>query len=865
MLTGNEIRQQFIDFFKEKGHIFVPSSSVVPTDDPTLLFTNAGMNQFKQYFLGIQDAPYKRAVNSQKCIRAGGKHNDLEEVGKDSYHHTFFEMLGNWSFGDYYKEDAIKWAWELLTEVWKLPKDKLYATVHDSDYEAYELWKTKTDINPEHISFHGDVDNFWEMGETGPCGPCTEIHIDTGIEYCDKVDDPNHNCVVNSDCHRYIELWNLVFMQFERQEDRSLIPLKNKFVDTGAGLERLCRVIQNKTSNYDTDLFANIIDAIADITQEPYLAGDDGVAHRVIADHIRCLCFAIADGGMPSNEGRGYVLRRILRRAARYGRLLNQNQPFLYQLSDIVAEHFGKHFSELKEKLAYIKMIIKAEEERFNLTLDNGLNKFNEIVDKLKSDTISGLDVFILYDTYGFPPDLTQILAEEKQLKIDMDGFDKEMEKQKERARSASNFKLKLEDINWIHLKEKDETVFLGYDQSSTECFINKYALNENGKISIVLDKTPFYAESGGQVADTGRLFNDSTEIRIIDVQKHNNEYIHVGEIVKGEISKDKFTAMVEDEYRLSIARNHTATHLLHAALRQVLGEHVQQKGSLVATNYLRFDFTHINAVNQKELEIIEDIVNNEVKKATNLTAELMSIDDAKSSGAMALFGEKYADEVRVVSVPGFSKELCGGTHLENTGQIGFFKILSESSSAAGIRRIEAVTGTNAEQYVKQLKKEISDIAILLNTPEKKITEKIERMIAEHKELINKIEALKQNSAGDVITELLNKAVNINNIKLVVGEVNVQNQEDLKILGDKIKDKIGSGISILAAVVDGKVAMIVNISKDLTKEYHAGKIVSKLADIVGGKGGGRPDMAMAGGKLTDKINELLSKALEILE
>ncbi|HOE91383.1 MAG TPA: alanine--tRNA ligase, partial [Candidatus Cloacimonadota bacterium] len=856
---------QFIDFFKNKGHNFVPSSSVVPTDDPTLMFTNAGMNQFKLYFLGLQDTPYKRAVNSQKCIRAGGKHNDLEEVGKDSYHHTFFEMLGNWSFGDYYKEDAIKWAWELLTEVWKLPKEKLHATVHHTDQEAYELWKTKTDINPDFITFHGDKDNFWEMGDTGPCGPCTEIHYDTGIEYCDKANDPNHKCIVNGDCHRYIELWNLVFMQFDRQADKSLVPLKHKFVDTGSGLERVCRVIQNKTSNYDTDLFSPIIDEISKITKHPYTDGEAGIAHRVIADHARCLCFAIADGGMPSNEGRGYVLRRILRRAARYGRLLNQNHPFLYQLADTIAKNFGDHFRELKDRLSYIKMVIKAEEERFNLTLDNGLHRFEEITSKLHNDTISGSDVFTLYDTYGFPPDLTQILAEEKQLKIDMDGFAIEMEKQKERARSSSNFKLALEDISWITLKDNTETEFVGYNTNQTDCFITKYSIDDEGKISLLLDKTPFYAESGGQVADKGRLFNETTEIIITNVQKYNDNYLHTGELVKGEINSLKYTAMIEDQYRLSIARNHTATHLLHAALRQVLGEHVQQKGSLVAATYLRFDFTHIQAMSAEEIEVVEDIVNNEVRNATNLTVEHMHIDQAKESGAMALFGEKYADDVRVVSVPGFSKELCGGTHLNNTGQIGYFKIISESSSASGIRRIEAVTGTNAELYVKQLKKELSSIAHLINSPEKKIYEKIEKMMAELKELQSEIESFKQKSAGDTITNLLNNAISFNNIKLIVAKVNVQNQDDLKTLGDKVKDKIGSGISVLACIIDDKVSIIVNVSKDLIKQYQAGKIVSKLSAIVGGKGGGRPDMAMAGGKLIDKLDELLVSAPKVIE
>ncbi|HOD53228.1 MAG TPA: alanine--tRNA ligase [Candidatus Cloacimonadota bacterium] len=864
MLTGNMIRQQFIDFFIDKAHTFVPSATVVPNDDPTLLFTNAGMNQFKKYFLGLQDAPYNRAVNSQKCIRAGGKHNDLEEVGKDGYHHTFFEMLGNWSFGDYYKEDAIKWAWELITEVWKLPKERLHATVYKTDQEAFDLWKNKTDIIPEHITYHGDKDNFWEMGETGPCGPCSEIHFDRGAQYCNLAHDPNHDCKVNGDCHRYIELWNLVFMQYNRQEDGSLLPLKNKFVDTGAGLERLCQILQGKTSNYDTDLFTPILKAIEEISGIPY-SEESGMAHRVIADHIRCLCFAIADGGMPSNEGRGYVLRRILRRASRYGRMINMHQPFLYRLADAIALHFGQHFSELNDRLSFIKMIIKSEEERFNMTLDNGLNKFDEIVANMENDTISGVDVFMLYDTFGFPPDLTQILAEERNLKIDMDGFHVEMDKQKDRARSASNFKLKLEDIQWINFRPDTETQFIGYHENHCESQIVKYALNSDGKIRIVLDKTPFYAESGGQMADKGRLFNEETEIKIIDVQKDNDSFIHIGELIKGEINDKPVTAMIEAEYRLNIARNHTATHLLHAALRQVLGDHVQQKGSLVAANHLRFDFTHIQGMSDEEIDKVEEIVNTEIRKSTPLNVQVMDIDSAKEAGATALFGEKYGDQVRVVSVPGFSKELCGGTHLQNTGQAGYFKILSESSSASGIRRIEAVTGHQAELYVKQLKNSLLEIAQLLNVPEKMIFEKIEKMMAEQKVLVQEIDALKRKSAGNLIADLLNNALTINGIKVIVSKVSVQNQEDLKIMGDQIKDKMGSGISILLADLEDKAAMIVNVSKDLTQKYHAGKIVSELALIVGGKGGGRPDMAMAGGKMKEKLDEVLSSVPKIIE
>ncbi|HPM03707.1 MAG TPA: alanine--tRNA ligase, partial [Candidatus Cloacimonadota bacterium] len=571
-----------------------------------------------------------------------------------------------------------------------------------------------------------------------------------------------------------------------------------------------CQILQGKTSNYDTDLFTPILKAIEEISGIPY-SEESGMAHRVIADHIRCLCFAIADGGMPSNEGRGYVLRRILRRASRYGRMINMHQPFLYRLADAIALHFGQHFSELNDRLSFIKMIIKSEEERFNMTLDNGLNKFDEIVANMENDTISGVDVFMLYDTFGFPPDLTQILAEERNLKIDMDGFHVEMDKQKDRARSASNFKLKLEDIQWINFRPDTETQFIGYHENHCESQIVKYALNSDGKIRIVLDKTPFYAESGGQMADKGRLFNEETEIKIIDVQKDNDSFIHIGELIKGEINDKPVTAMIEAEYRLNIARNHTATHLLHAALRQVLGDHVQQKGSLVAANHLRFDFTHIQGMSDEEIDKVEEIVNTEIRKSTPLNIQVMDIDSAKEAGATALFGEKYGDQVRVVSVPGFSKELCGGTHLQNTGQAGYFKILSESSSASGIRRIEAVTGHQAELYVKQLKNSLLEIAQLLNVPEKMIFEKIEKMMAEQKVLVQEIDALKRKSAGNLIADLLNNALTINGIKVIVSKVSVQNQEDLKIMGDQIKDKMGSGISILLADLEDKAAMIVNV------------------------------------------------------
>ena len=700
-MNSNEIRKQYIEFFKKKDHKVVPSAPVIPIDDPTLLFINAGMNQFKDIFLGKRKPKFNRVVNSQKCIRAGGKHNDLDEVGRDGYHHTFFEMLGNWSFGDYYKKEAIEWAWELLTDVWKLPKNKLYATVHTSDKEAYELWENQTDIDKSHIEYHDDKDNFWEMGSTGPCGPCSEIHIDRGEEFCNLKDDENHECKVNGDCHRYIELWNLVFIQFFRDEAGNLKPLENKYVDTGAGFERICQVLQNKSSNYDTDVFQPIIGEIENISRIKYHADKRGTSHRVIADHIRALTFAISDGGMPSNEGRGYVLRRILRRAVRHGHLLNMKESFLYNLVDVVVNLMGDHFSELKDKQTHVKMIIKAEEERFNETLENGLKKFKEIITKTKNE-ISGSDVFTLYDTFGFPLDLTKIMAEEKGLTVDEDGFKVEMEKQRQRARDAAKFDLKTDEIDWTELSDLKPTEFVGYTKNTSTCKILKYNLEKN-KVKIVLDKTPFYAESGGQIADSGKIFNDDCEIIISDVQKDADQFIHFGKLQKGEISNKEFTAEIDIERRMDIARNHTVTHILHKALKSVLGDHIQQKGSYLHPDHLRFDFTNFKQVGKHELDIIERAVNEKIRECLPIKTEIMNIEDAKKEGAVALFGEKYGETVRVVSIGDYSKELCGGTHLKYTGEIGLFKITSESSIAAGIRRIEGITGVKAEKYVKIL------------------------------------------------------------------------------------------------------------------------------------------------------------------
>ena len=893
MFSSIEIRQQFIEFFISKNHKQVKSAPVVPIDDPTLLFTNAGMNQFKNIFLGQTQAEFPRIVDTQKCIRAGGKHNDLEEVGKDGYHHTFFEMLGNWSFGDYYKKEAIMWAWDLLTEIWKLPKDKLYATVHKTDEEAFNLWKNETDIDLSHIEYHSDKDNFWEMGNSGPCGPCSEIHIDRGIEFCNLHDDSNHKCKVNGDCHRYIELWNLVFIQFYREEDGKLSPLPKKYVDTGAGFERIVQVLQNTDSNYHTDLFMPIIEEISKISGIQYQnkshekaqnaqiiqiqnsvsseVNYDGTSHRVIADHIRALTFALADGGMPSNEGRGYVLRRILRRAARHGRILGLKKPFLYELVDSVVNLMGDHFSELKEKKAHIKLIVKAEEERFNLTLDNGIAKFKEITKGTRnkeqgaSKIISGKDVFMLYDTYGFPLDLTKVMAEEKGLDVDEEGFHKEMEKQKKRARKAAKFDFNLQKIDWIEFHPTTKTDFVGYTSKKTICVIQKYFIDDENNVKIVLDKTPFYAESGGQVADIGRIFNNECEIKITNVQKENDVWIHLGKLVSGEINEQEFTAVIAEEYRKNIARNHTATHLLHKALKGVLGEHIQQKGSLVNAEHLRFDFTHFQQVTKRELDFVEKIVNQKIRECISLQTEFKNIDDAKNEGATALFGEKYGDEVRVVSVGDFSKELCGGTHLNFTGEIGFFKITSESSIAAGIRRIEAISGERAENYVKVMEEEFDEIGRFLNTPQFNIMEKMKKIISENKAMHLKIRGFRIKSSGNKLDELIQNARFINNIKVVAARIKVSNPNEMRQIGDQLRNKLKSGIGVLITETNGKVGILTIVTKDLIKQFHAGKIAGQIAEIVGGKGGGRPDMAMAGGKDVSKIEDAIKQVPAILK
>jgi alanyl-tRNA synthetase len=861
VLSSKDIRSQFIEYFTQREHTFVHSSTVVPQNDPTLLFANAGMNQFKSIFLGLKDAEVPRAVNSQKCIRAGGKHNDLEEVGKDGYHHTFFEMLGNWSFGDYYKREAISWAWELLTAQWGLPKNLLYSTVHESDQEAHALWQECTDIDPQHIEYHGDKDNFWEMGDTGPCGPCSEIHIDRGIEHCNKQGSAGHVCRVNGDCDRFIELWNLVFIQYNREENRDLSPLKNRFVDTGAGLERITQVLQDKSSNYETDLFMPIIEKISELSKVPY-SQESGMSHRVIADHIRCLCFALADGGFPSNEGRGYVLRRILRRASRHGRLLGFAEPFLHSLVDTVVSIMGHHFEELRGKESYIKMVIKAEEDRFNKTLDTGLMKFDEICLRLDGNLIGGKDAFMLYDTYGFPLDLTMMLAEEKGFKIDHRGFEEEMEAQRDRARKASKFGGSHAQDDWIELRPALPTLFTGYEKSEDTGYIQRYSVSDEQVYAIQLNQTPFYAESGGQVADMGRIYNDEFELAVHDVQKIDDAIIHYGILHRGLISSQSVNCEIDVSRRGDIARNHTATHILHKALRSVLGEHVQQKGSLVHPDYMRFDFTHFQALSHTQWEIVESIVNKAIRDNMPVSTAIQSIAEAKADGATALFGEKYSDEVRVITIENFSKELCGGTHAKATGDLGLFKILSEGSVAAGIRRIEALTGRAALDYVNSQQDSLTRIAGMLACPVNMVEQKLESQKARIAELEAELKQLQAERSFALIDSMLDSVISYPDFQLLIREL--PEGTDMKAFGDLLRSKLTTQVAVIFCPKGDKLSILVNVGQNLAGRFHAGKIVSAIAAMMGGKGGGRPDSAMAGSNHPGDISPIIAQIPDII-
>ncbi len=863
-MNSNEVRESFVRFFEKHGHRPVPSAPVVPYDDPTLLFTNAGMNQFKDVFLGKGKRDYSRAVDYQKCIRVSGKHNDLEEVGHDTYHHTFFEMLGNWSFGDYYKREAIEWAWELLTGEWKLPKEKLYATVFETDDEAAELWKKVTDIDPSRVLKFGEKDNFWEMGETGPCGPCSEIHIDLGEGLCSR----NHKHGVNVDgCARFIELWNLVFIQYNRDASGKLETLPAKHVDTGMGFERVVSVLQGKRSNYDTDIFTPIIGEIAKLTGKKYEGERNQVAMRVIADHVRALTFAIADNANPSNEGRGYVLRRILRRASRYARNLEIRDPFIFKLVDVLVRNMGGAYPEIVASKGRIKEVIKAEEENFNQTLDRGLEIFEEVAGRVKKsgkDQLPGDEVFKLYDTYGFPVDLTNLIAQERGFSIDMAGFDALMQEQQGRSREATKKSISVNIMGDAHLDDlaRDaDSEFTGYDttRSAAKIIGVKNAGKEN---FVLLDRTPFYAESGGQVDDTGFIKTQEASLPVVDLVKVDDKIIHVIENGSDEALRigNEVIAQVDGKRRLEIMRNHSATHLFHAALRKTLGTHVHQAGSLVDPEHLRFDFAHHKKVTAEELRDIEQIVNEKILERIELTHHRnIPYDQARKMGALAFFGDKYGDRVNVVQFGDFSMEFCGGTHVRNTSEIGVFKILSESSIASGVRRVEAVTGAGVEKVIQSL------------------VAKADERERERDELKEKIKNLEAELGRYRLDAALKDAIRIkegsqklDGVTIVNGVLNVDSEDMLKQVADYLKGKLfgqGAYVIVLGANVSGKVFFVGVVSPDLVsqKKLHAGKIVGEIARRTGGGGGGRPDFATAGGKEPSKISDAVNSVPEIVK
>ena len=850
-MNSKDIRNSFIRFFEEKNHKYIRSAPVVPIEDPTLLFTNAGMNQFKPIFLEQVKPDNKRAVNSQKCIRVSGKHNDLEEVGVDSFHHTFFEMLGNWSFGDYYKKEAIQWAWELITVEWKLDKNRLWVTVFEEDDEAFEIWTKETNIDPSRVIRSGKKDNFWEMGDTGPCGPCSEIHYYVGL----NLEDQTSSGVNTID--DYWELWNLVFIQSNRLSDGTLEPLPSKHVDTGAGLERISAVIQGKNSNYETDLFFPIIEEISAISGQSY--EDKPIPHKVIADHIRMLCFSIADGAIPSNEGRGYVLRRILRRACRFGRDLHLNQPFLYKLVPVVGEIMGEVFNEVVEKRIHIEKIIKLEEEAFNKTLDRGLNHFEKIIEDMKGSIISGSESFKLYDTYGFPLDLTQLIAREKGLSVDEEGFAQSMNRQKEIAKNAGKFKIQKEKLDWKILSDIAETKFLGYDTLKSSSEIVRYAFDENN-VFLILDQTPFYAESGGQVSDVGIITGDGTKLEVLDVKKENNYFIH---ICKGVFKKTSaLTCEIDGFHRSKIKSNHTATHLMHKALKKTLGDHVNQAGSLVHSEYLRFDLTHSNKITSNEIFEIETLVNEQILKNNQLHISIETFEEAKKNGAEALFGEKYGDNVRVVKVGDFSMELCGGTHVERTGDIGSFKIIEESSLSSGVRRIVAVTGLKSILQMQQNESTLSDLQSVLKTPPRDMLERINTLLKDKKELERKLK-----SKASIRSEIkfLDEIIPVGRYKMLVKKVSHNEIEDLKSFGDKIYDTLDNGIAVVFLEGEEKPSAVIVVSKELNKEgIFAGILAKEIGGFMGGGGGGKPHLATAGGKSNNQIDDAIKNTEKLI-
>ncbi|MEE9258947.1 MAG: alanine--tRNA ligase [Nitrospinaceae bacterium] len=876
-MTGNELRKKFLEYFAGNGHTVVSSYPLVPRNDPTLLFTNAGMVQFKNVFLGEEQRDYVRAATAQKCVRAGGKHNDLEMVGRTARHHTFFEMLGNFSFGDYFKKEAIAYGWEFLTQTVGLPKDRLYVSVFKDDDEAAALWEKDIGLSKDRIFLMDEKDNFWAMGPTGPCGPCSEIFIDQG----EAVGCGKPTCTVGCDCDRYLEIWNLVFMQFDRDESGKFTPLPSPCIDTGMGLERLAAVAQGKHSNYDCDLIMGLIEDVSRITGKKYGANkENDVSIRVITDHARAVTFLIGDGVLPSNEGRGYVVRRIMRRALRHGKLLDQKEPFFHKIAERVAESFKDAYPDLDQHFSLIHKVILNEEENFGNTLNFGTQRLEEILERVRKEnltSIPGDEIFKLYDTYGFPVDLVEETAKDEGIGLDMDGFNKSMQEQKEKAMASWKGSGEQGVASFYNefLKKSPPTVFTGYGNTLGEGKVMAVlkdsvpikSASEGEVVEFLTDQTPFYGESGGQVGDKGQAYNDQVQLEIVNAARPVPELIvHKAKILKGTLkASDPLTLEVSGEERNNTALNHSATHLLHAALKEVLGDHVKQAGSLVAPDRLRFDYTHFSPLTGREQNRIESLVNEQIRKNTPVGTHEMSIEDALKEGATALFGEKYSDSVRVVSVPGFSKELCGGTHVSATGDIGLFKITSEGGIASGVRRIEAVTGEAAYLSAQKEFDAINSIRFLLKAQPDEELNKLKKILGKNREMEKEIASLKEKLVTGKGSGMLDEVEKVGEISLLIKNVEGMDAKTLRSFIDNAKNQIKSGVVVIGSAANGKVLLAAGVTKDLTKRYHAGNILKEIATIVGGSGGGRPDMAQAGGTKTEKLDEALQKAKEIIK
>jgi len=872
-MKSSEIRTAFLEYFQSKGHKLVSSAPLIPWNDPTLLFVNAGMVQFKTVFLGQEKVSYNRAVSCQKSMRAGGKHSDLENVGHTSRHHTFFEMLGNFSFGDYFKKDAILFSWELLVDYFKLPQEKLSVSVYEEDDEAAQLWANLIGLADKHIVRLGAKDNFWQMGDSGPCGPCSEIIIDQGADMsCGQPD-----CAVGCDCDRFLELWNLVFMQFNMDEKGTLTPLPKPSIDTGMGLERITAVLQGKKNNFDTDLFAPIMKDLSSLSGMEYgLSKEKDPSFRVIADHIRASVFLLSENLVPSNEGRGYVLRRVIRRASRHARLLNLHEPCLYKLVDSVISVMGDRYPDIKKERKRTEKLLKIEEENFLRTFETGMNILDDIMKQVKIKGLSvipGEEIFKLYDTSGFPFDSAQDIAMDAGLTIDEDGFKREMELQRQRSKvgQAENSVSASLPLNKITPDGYKPTVFVGYESLTAESFIvdifkgdkSVAELTSGEEGFLLLDKTPFYGETGGQVGDIGTISSKNVHVKVLDTKNFNSHFIHSVKVETGQITKgEKVFCSVDEERRRSIMRNHTATHLLHKALKEVLGDHVKQSGSVVDPERLRFDFTHFSALKDNEMKEIEDILNKKILEDLTVRTESMDINEAIQAGAVALFDEKYGDSVRVISAGDFSKELCGGTHCKSTGEIGLCVILSEGSVASGIRRIEALTGKNAFDYLKQKEFSLDKIKELLKTENP--IEKIEKLISDMKSLEKEVQRLKTGSSGDEIAEAMRNAHEHDGVKVIKVRKDGLNQNELRLLSDNIRNRLKSGIIVAFSVIENQAAIVCMVTKDLKDRYHAGKIMKSIAKLAGGNGGGKPDMAQGGTKQIEKLDEVLESLNSII-